>query len=65
MLTVNADANNLSCSDYQAMVANNTYLFQTGEDVQLSARDGDTFICEVKGKVFRDQDENYIRQTVG
>ena len=43
---------------------------EIGEIIQLSswnsgAGEGDSFLCSVTGKVFRDEQGNYIRQTVG
>ena len=54
-------------------IANNTCgegdLLEIGEIIQVSSYnaetgDGDIFLCSVTGKVFRDQEGNYIRHTV-
>ena len=41
-------------------------VLEIGEIIQVSSynADGDSFLCSVVGKVFRDQEGNYIRQTV-
>ena len=42
---------------------------QIGETIRLSSHgadsgNGDSFLCSITGKAFRDQEGNYIRQTV-
>ena len=44
-------------------------VLEIGEIIQISSYnagtgDGDSFLCAVEGKVFRDQEGNYIRETV-
>ena len=44
-------------------------VLEIGEVIQISSHNadsggGDSFLCAVEGKVFRDQEGNYIRETV-
>ncbi len=55
---------------YLAQQSNSSNLedvvIQTREDVILETQGGDTFLCEVLGKVFKDEEtDNYIQQSVG
>ena len=45
------------------------HVLEIGENIQISSHNaatggGDSFTCTVDGKVFRDQEGNYIRETV-
>lgn len=54
---------------YDSRTCSETDRLEIGESIQISswnsdAGEGDSFLCSVDGKVFRDQAGNYIRQTV-
>lgn len=55
---------------YDNYTCSEDYELEIGEIIQVSSwnanltEGGDSFLCSVVGKVFRDEEGNYIRQTV-